>query len=98
MDFMVTAGIRLDLAEGTLILPNEVRIHLAGRITLYETSMQPIVTPGKHLVLPVGRSAEIRIGNVQSNAKLLVRRDPTWVPTVTTWNRWDQVIAADKSQ
>ena len=31
MDFMVPAGIRLDLADGTLCLPDEVRIHLAGR-------------------------------------------------------------------
>ena len=46
--------------------------------------MQPIVTPEQHLVLPVGRSAEITIGDVHSNAKLLVRRDPTWVPNVTT--------------
>ena len=46
--------------------------------------MQPIVTPEQHLVLPVGRSAEMRIGNVQSYAKLWLRRDHTWVPTVTT--------------
>ena len=84
MDFMVFAGIRLDLADGTLVLPDEVRIHLAGRRHLYGSSMQPIVTPEQHLVLPVGRSAEITIGDVHSNAKLLVRRDPTWVPTVTT--------------
>ena len=31
MDFMVPAGIRLDLADGTLCLPDEVQIHLAGR-------------------------------------------------------------------
>ena len=30
MDFMVPAGIRLDLADGTLCLPDEVRICLAG--------------------------------------------------------------------
>ena len=84
MDFMVPAGIRLDLADGTLVLPDEVSIYLAGRRPLYGSSMQPIVTPEQHLVLPVGRSAEIRIGNVHSNAKLWVRRDPTWGPTVTT--------------
>ena len=59
MDFIVPAGIRLDLADGTLVLPNEVRIHLAGRRPLYGSSMQPIVTPEQHVVLPVGRSAEI---------------------------------------
>ena len=31
MDFKVPAGIRLDLADGTLCLPDEVRIQLAGR-------------------------------------------------------------------
>ena len=31
MDFMVPAGIRLDLADGTLCLPDEVRILLNGR-------------------------------------------------------------------
>ena len=64
MDFMVPAGIRLDLSEGTLVLPDEVRIHIAERRPLYGSYMQPIVTPDQHLVLPVGRSAEIRIGNV----------------------------------
>ena len=46
--------------------------------------MQPIVIPEQNVVVPVGRSTEIRIGNTQFNAKLLVRRDPTWAPTVTT--------------
>ena len=64
MDFMVPAGIRLDLADGTLILPDEVIIHLAGRRPLYGSSMQPIVIPEQHVALPVGSSAEIRIGTV----------------------------------
>ena len=34
MDFMVPAGIRLDMAEGTVCLPDEIRIQLAGRKTL----------------------------------------------------------------
>ena len=57
MDIMVPAGIRLDLADGTLVLPDEVRIHLARRRPLYGSSMQPIVVPEQHLVLPVGRTA-----------------------------------------
>ena len=88
MYFMIPAGIRLDLADETLLLPDEVRIHLAGRRTLYGSSMQPIVAPEQHVVLPVGRSTEIRISNTQFNAKLWVRRDPTWVPTVTTGMGW----------
>ena len=85
MDFMVPTEIRLDLADEALVLPDEVRFHLAGRRPLYGLSMQPIVIPKQHVVLPVGRSTEIRIGNTQFNAKLWVRRDPKWVPNVTTW-------------
>ena len=84
MDIMVLAGIRLNLAYGTLVLPDEVRIHLSGRRPLYKSSMQPILIPEQHVVLSVGRSTEIRIGNIQVNAKMWVRRDPTWIPTVTT--------------
>ena len=36
MDFMVPAGVRLDLADGTLCLPDEVRIHLSGRLPDYD--------------------------------------------------------------
>ena len=84
MDFMVPTGIRLSLAVGTLALPDEERIHVAGRRPLYGLTMQPIEIPKQHVVLLVGRSTEIRIGNIQFSAKLWVRRDPTWVPTVTT--------------
>ncbi|POM69984.1 Hypothetical protein PHPALM_13671 [Phytophthora palmivora] len=35
MDFMVPAGIRLDLAYGSLSLPDEVQIQLSGRRQLY---------------------------------------------------------------
>ena len=84
MYFMVLACIRLDSADGTLGFPDEVMVHLAGRRPLYGSSMQPIVAPEQHLVLPVGRPTEIRIGNIQFNDKLWVRCDPTWIPTVTT--------------
>ncbi|KAE8900378.1 hypothetical protein PF005_g22910 [Phytophthora fragariae] len=40
MDFMVPAGVRLDLADGTLCLPDEVRIQLSGRRPLYGRSHQ----------------------------------------------------------
>ena len=84
MDFMVPSYIRLDLADRTLVLPDKVKINLAGRRPLYCSSMQTIGIPEQHVALPVGRSAEIRISTVHSNAKLWVRRDLTWVPTVTT--------------
>ncbi|KAE9059045.1 hypothetical protein PF010_g30776 [Phytophthora fragariae] len=60
MDFMVPAGIRLDLAEGTLCLPGEVRIQLSGRRPLYNGKVIPI-SVDRSLVILVGRSEEIPI-------------------------------------
>ena len=42
MDFMVPAGVRLDLADGALCLPEKVRIHLAGRRPAYGSKIQRI--------------------------------------------------------
>ena len=39
-DFMVSARIRLDLADGTLTLPNEVKIYFAGKRFPYRLTMQ----------------------------------------------------------
>ncbi|CAI5718033.1 unnamed protein product [Peronospora effusa] len=60
MDFMVPAGIRLDLADGTLCLPDEVRIQLAGRRPPYQTNRQPITINDQYVVIPVGGSTELR--------------------------------------
>ena len=84
MDFMVPAGIRLDLADGTLCLPDEVRILLAGRRPPYRSTMQVITANDQHVVIPVGKPAEVRIGIGAANATLWVTRDPKWVPTVVT--------------
>ena len=45
MNFIFPASIRLKLADGTLVLPDEVRIHQAGRRPIYGSSMQPIEVP-----------------------------------------------------
>lgn len=83
MDFMVPAGIRLDLADGTLCLPDEVRIGLAGRKPLYRTTIQAINLNDQYVVIPVGKPTEVRVGVAPPKAKLWVRRDVEWVPTVT---------------
>lgn len=44
MDFMVPTGIRLDLADGTLCLPDEFRMLLSGRRPAYRSNMQSVVT------------------------------------------------------
>ncbi|KAE8914142.1 hypothetical protein PF005_g25536 [Phytophthora fragariae] len=48
MDFMVPAGIRLDLADGSLCLPDEVRIQLSGRRQLYNDKAR-VVRLDQHL-------------------------------------------------
>ena len=73
MDFMVPAGIRLDLADGTLCLPDEVRIFLAGRKPPYPSTIQAINLNGQHVVILVGKSTEIRIGVGSPQPKLWVR-------------------------
>ena len=70
MDFMVPAGIRLDLADGTLCLPDEVRIGLAGWEPPYRSTMQAIYLNDQHVVIPVGKSTEVCIGAGPPKAKL----------------------------
>ncbi|OWZ19144.1 hypothetical protein PHMEG_0006665 [Phytophthora megakarya] len=55
MDFMVPARIRLDLAHGSIRLPDEVRIQLSGRRQLYSDKAK-IVNVGQYL-RGVGRTA-----------------------------------------
>ncbi|GMF49756.1 unnamed protein product [Phytophthora fragariaefolia] len=57
MDFMVPAGIRLDLANGTICLPDEVRIQLAGRRPLYGDKVEQ-VTMGGYYELDMGGSKQ----------------------------------------
>ena len=82
MDFMVPAGIRLDLADETLCLPEEVRIHLAGRRPPYGSAVHLIHVSDQHVVIPVGEPAEVKIGKATPSSKLWVRRDVKWAPTV----------------
>ncbi|KAE9314677.1 hypothetical protein PR003_g19188 [Phytophthora rubi] len=82
MDFMAPAGIRLDLAEGTLCLPDEVRIQLSGRRPLYNGEIIPI-SVDRSLAILVGRSEEIPIrSGLIERQTLWVTRGKHWVPTV----------------
>lgn len=84
MDFMVPARIRLDLADGTLCLPDEVRMQLAGRKPPYRSTMQAITANDQHVIMSSGGSAEVKNGIGLPNSKLWVTRDPNWVPKVIT--------------
>ncbi|GMF44490.1 unnamed protein product [Phytophthora fragariaefolia] len=81
MDFMVPAGIRLDLADGTICLPDEVRIQLAGRRPLYGDKVEQ-VTIGGYYEIDMGGSEEVRLRTGPSDRqKLLVTRGDRWVST-----------------
>uniref|UniRef100_A0AAV1TT80 Peptidase A2 domain-containing protein n=1 Tax=Peronospora matthiolae TaxID=2874970 RepID=A0AAV1TT80_9STRA len=74
MNFMVPAGVRLDLADGALCLPEEIRIHLAGRHPAYGSKIQHITAKDQHVVIPVGESREVKIGIGGAKMKLWVAR------------------------
>ncbi|OWY97639.1 LOW QUALITY PROTEIN: hypothetical protein PHMEG_00031784, partial [Phytophthora megakarya] len=81
MDFMVPAGVRMDLADGSMRLPDEVGIPLNGRKGLYGEKIGDVE---RSLRIPVGRSEETtaRI-KLSATEKLWVTRGERWVPTVT---------------
>ena len=82
MDLMVPAGVRLDIADGALCLPEEVRIHLAGRRPAYGSKIEHVTAKDQHVVIPVGESREVKIGIGGAKMKLWVTRGPDWVPMV----------------
>ncbi|OWZ08023.1 LOW QUALITY PROTEIN: hypothetical protein PHMEG_00019499 [Phytophthora megakarya] len=82
MDFMVPAGIRLDLAHGSTSLPDEVRIQLSGRRQLYSGKAR-IVNLGQYLRIRPGNSAELSLRlRTSDHEKFWVTRGDHWVPTV----------------
>ncbi|GMF50610.1 unnamed protein product [Phytophthora fragariaefolia] len=82
MDFMVPAGIRLDLADGSLCLPDEGKIPLSGRRQLYSANSQ-LIALDQLLEVPEVEAIEVPIRSGPSpHSKLWVNRGPSWVPTV----------------
>ncbi|GMF27830.1 unnamed protein product [Phytophthora fragariaefolia] len=82
MDFMVPAGIRLDPADGSLCLPDEVKIQLSGRRQLYSANSQ-LVTLDQHLEVPEAEVIEVPIRSGPSpHSKLWVTRGPSWDATI----------------
>ncbi|GMF34368.1 unnamed protein product [Phytophthora fragariaefolia] len=78
MDFMVPAEIRLDLADGSLCHPDEVKIQLSGRRQLCSANSQ-LITLDQHLEVPEAEAIEVPIRSGPSpNPKLWVTRGPSW--------------------
>ena len=101
MDFMVPAGIRLDMADGTICLPDEVRIQLAGRKTLYSAHISEVKL-GQYVNVPVSKYVEIPLKKVASDLwKLWIIRGDRWVTTVVQrrgQHRWVRVTnVSDKN-
>ncbi|POM61922.1 hypothetical protein PHPALM_28985 [Phytophthora palmivora] len=78
MDFMVPAGIRLDLADGTICLPDEVRLQMVGRRPLCGDKIEHVCWKD-HYWIDVGQTAEIRLRSQTSNQY----KGDRWVPTIT---------------
>ncbi|POM61132.1 hypothetical protein PHPALM_29902, partial [Phytophthora palmivora] len=80
LDFMVLAGIRLDLAYGSISLPDE----LSERRQLYSDKAR-LVTVGEHIQIEIGQSVELRLHlRTSDHEKFWVTRGDHWVPTVIT--------------
>ncbi|KAE8957029.1 hypothetical protein PR001_g31521, partial [Phytophthora rubi] len=82
MDFMVPAGIRLDLGDGSMCLPDEIRVNLRGRRRIFSDKVRPVYV-GEHLTLEVAESMELPLQIRGSDKeKLWLARGERWVPTI----------------
>ena len=52
MDFMVPAGIRLDMADGSVCMPDEIRVYFDGRKQIFSSKMRTIYARDYHLLHP----------------------------------------------
>ena len=59
-DFMVTACIRLELADGTLCLHDEVHVRLSGPRTIHDNRVL-VVKLGKYAQIPIDGYVEVPI-------------------------------------
>lgn len=79
MDFMTPAGVRLDLADGSACLPDEVRLRFDGRRQLFDAKTL-FVTPRAVASLKPGETLEIRLTS-RDRGKLWVTSGRGWVAT-----------------
>ncbi|OWZ00358.1 LOW QUALITY PROTEIN: hypothetical protein PHMEG_00028463, partial [Phytophthora megakarya] len=78
MDVMVPARIRLDLAHGSISLPDEVRIQLSGRRQFYSDKAK-IVNVGQYFCIQAGESVELPLRLRSSiHDKLWITRGDRW--------------------
>ncbi|KAE8960712.1 hypothetical protein PR001_g30291, partial [Phytophthora rubi] len=82
MDSMVPAGIRLDLGDGSMCLPDEIRVMLHGRRQVFSDKARPVCV-GEHLTVEIAGSVELPLRLREAdNEKLWLTRGQSWVPTL----------------
>ncbi|OWY99656.1 LOW QUALITY PROTEIN: hypothetical protein PHMEG_00029311 [Phytophthora megakarya] len=83
MDFMVPAGVRMELAVGSMRLHDEVGIPFNGRKRLYGENVRSVILE-RSLRIPVGHAEEtdVRI-KLSATEKLWVTKGERWIPIVT---------------
>ncbi|OWZ15795.1 hypothetical protein PHMEG_00010499 [Phytophthora megakarya] len=82
MNSMIPVGTRLDLAHGSICLPEEVRIQLTRRRLLYSNEAR-IVDLGQHLRIQPGESVELPLRlRTSDHEEIWVTRRDHWVPMV----------------
>ncbi|ETO80876.1 hypothetical protein F444_04722 [Phytophthora nicotianae P1976] len=86
MDFMVPAGIRLDLADGALCLPDEIRIQLSGRRPLYGEHVSALRLEELE-VIEAGEKIKIPLRS-KPTEKLWLTRGEHWIPTLVEGAGW----------
>lgn len=79
-DFMVPAGVRLDLANGAACLPNEVKLKFEDRRQLFGDHMRMIGLTDGVQIPPYG-VADIKVFNNQRQT-LWTTRGRNWIPRV----------------
>ncbi|KAE8993236.1 hypothetical protein PR002_g20301 [Phytophthora rubi] len=84
MNFMVPAGIRLDLADGSVCLPDEVKTQLSGRRQLYNDKAR-MLRLDQHSQVNVGESVEIPLRfRASDQEKLWLTRGDRWVRSLVS--------------
>lgn len=86
VDFLMSAGIRLDLYSGRAILPDEIRVPLSNIKDVHENTMarRYMIGPVEDLFIPSHGSEifRVRLPKDPVGLVLWVSRGKRWVPTV----------------
>ncbi|CAH0521547.1 unnamed protein product [Peronospora belbahrii] len=78
LDFTVSAGIRLDLANETLCLPDEAQVKLLGRRTLHDKRVSDVKL-GRYVQIPVVVYVEVPLKRSAPDSENADQKRRTWL-------------------